>query len=105
MSVVEGLTIQIHVCGTYVLSVKWFILLIGSGSVWIFFRIMRECEMYYIEEGNFTPLAFLTSGGIYMSNECKKFINRLANLQARRNVEEYGGFGESSCNQAEIFSS
>ena len=35
MSVVEGLKIQIHVCGTYVLSV-WFTLLIGFGSVWIF---------------------------------------------------------------------
>ena len=34
MSVVEGLKIQIHVCGTYVLSV-WFTLLIGFGSVWI----------------------------------------------------------------------
>ena len=38
MSVVEGLKIQIHVCGTYVLSV-WFTLLIGFGSVWIFSRI------------------------------------------------------------------
>ena len=37
MSVVEGLKIQIHVCGTYVLSV-WFTLLIGFGSVWIFSR-------------------------------------------------------------------
>ena len=37
MSVVEGLKIQIHVCGTYVLSV-WFTLLIGFGSVWIFFH-------------------------------------------------------------------
>ena len=35
MSVVEGLKMQIHVCGTYVLSV-WFTLLIGFGSVWIF---------------------------------------------------------------------
>ena len=41
MSVVEGLKIQIHVCGTYVLSV-WFTLLIGFGSVWIFSR--RVCE-------------------------------------------------------------
>ena len=31
---------------------------------------------------------FLTSGGI--SKECKRFINRLANLQARRKGEEYG---------------
>ena len=38
MSVVEGLKIQIHVCGTYVLSV-WFTLLIGFGSVWIFSNI------------------------------------------------------------------
>ena len=40
MSVVEGLKIQIHVCGTYVLSV-WFTLLIGFGSVWIFSRFQR----------------------------------------------------------------
>ena len=33
----RGLKIQIHVCGTYVLSV-WFTLLIGYGSVWIFSR-------------------------------------------------------------------
>ena len=37
MSVVEGLKIQIHVCGTYVLSV-WLTLLIGFGSVWRFSR-------------------------------------------------------------------
>ena len=37
MSVVEGLKIQVHVCGTYVLSV-WFTLLIGFVSVWIFSR-------------------------------------------------------------------
>ena len=41
MSVVEGLKIQIHVCGTYVLSV-WFTLLIGFGSVWIFSRDLIE---------------------------------------------------------------
>ena len=41
-----------------------------------------------MEKGNFTPLVFLTSGG--MSKECKRFINRLANLQARRKGEEYG---------------
>ena len=40
MSVVEGLKIQIHVCGTYVLSV-WFTLLIGFGSVWIFSRVKQ----------------------------------------------------------------
>ena len=40
------------------------------------------------EKGNFTPLVFLTSGG--MSKECKRFINRLANLQARRKGEKYG---------------
>ena len=52
MSVVEGLKIQIHVCGTYVLSV-WFTLLIGFGSVWIFSRIMNVrtkgfCSMFGI---------------------------------------------------------
>ena len=44
MSVVEGLKIQIHVCGTYVLSV-WFTLLIGFGSVWIFSR--AEEQLFY----------------------------------------------------------
>ena len=38
-----------------------------------------------VEKGNFTPLVFLTSGG--MSKECKRFINRLANLQARKKGE------------------
>ena len=33
-----------------------------------------------MEKGNFTPLVFLTSGG--MSKECKRFINRKG--------EEYG---------------
>ena len=47
MSVVEGLKIQIHVCGTYVLSV-WFTLLIGFGSVWIFFHInmMQDLSVF-----------------------------------------------------------
>ena len=40
------------------------------------------------EKGNFTPLVFLTSGGMF--KECKRFINRLANLQARRKGEKYG---------------
>ena len=44
MSVVEGLKIQIHVCGTYVLSV-WFTLLIGFGSVWIFSRLVPVCTV------------------------------------------------------------
>ena len=41
-----------------------------------------------VEKGTFTPLVFLTSGG--MSKECKRFINRLADLQARKKGEEYG---------------
>ena len=41
-----------------------------------------------VEKGNFTPVVFLTSGG--MSKECKRFINRLVNLQARRKSERYG---------------
>ena len=44
--------------------------------------------MINVEKGNFTPLVFLTSQG--MSKECKRFINRLANLQARRKGEECG---------------
>ena len=53
-----------------------------------------------MEIGNFTPLVFLTSGG--MSKECKQFINRLANLQARRKGEEYGDVVRVLRNQAEI---
>ena len=44
MSVIEGLKIQIHVYGSYVLSV-WFTLLIGFGSVWIFSRINRIVQL------------------------------------------------------------
>ena len=33
-----------------------------------------------VEEATFTPAVFLTSGGV--SNECKQFINRLADLIA-----------------------
>ena len=47
MSVVEGLKIQIHVCGTYVLSV-WFTLLIGFGSVWIFSRFIDHLFVHSI---------------------------------------------------------
>ena len=45
-----------------------------------------------MEKGNFTPdpLVFLTSGGMSRECNCKRFINRLANLQARRKGEEYG---------------
>ena len=50
MSVVEGLKIQIHVCGTYVLSV-WFTLLIGFGSVWIFSRLPACYACYVISVG------------------------------------------------------
>ena len=45
MSVVESLKIQIHVCGTYVLS-GWFTLLIGFGSVWIFSRCVHKTPKF-----------------------------------------------------------
>ena len=51
MSVVEGLKIQIHVCGTYVLSV-WFTLLIGFGSVWIFSRLLLESSSLNLLDQN-----------------------------------------------------
>ena len=47
MSVVEGSKIQIHACGTYVLSV-WFTLLIGFGSVWMFSRFLQLCFMFFM---------------------------------------------------------
>ena len=75
-----GLKIQIHVCGTYVLSV-WFTLLIGFGSVWIFSRWEKSIlypsnvqesqgrkeagippESIAGGEGTFTPAVFSTSG-------------------------------------------
>ena len=40
-----------------------------------------------MEKVSFTPGVFLTSGG--MSNECKQFINRLADLIARKRKERY----------------
>ena len=40
-----------------------------------------------VEKATFTPAVFLTSGG--MSNECKQFINRLADLIARKRKERY----------------
>ena len=56
MSVVEGLKIQIHVCGTYVLSV-WFTLLIGFGSVWIFSHKLIQLT------SNLAPSLRLEPGG------------------------------------------
>ena len=47
MSVVEGLKIQVHVCGTYVLSV-WFTLFIGFGSVYIFSWLFKTCRVIRI---------------------------------------------------------
>ena len=40
-----------------------------------------------VEKGNFTPLVFLTSGG--MSRECTKFLNRLGELIANKRKEKY----------------
>ena len=40
-----------------------------------------------VERGNFTPLVFLTTGG--MSKECMRFNNRLADLLAKKKNERY----------------
>ena len=40
-----------------------------------------------MEKGTFTPAVFLTSGG--MSKECKRFVNRVADLIARKRKERY----------------
>ena len=40
-----------------------------------------------VEKATFTPAVFLTSGG--MSKEFKQFVNRLADLIARRRKEGY----------------
>ena len=40
-----------------------------------------------VEKATLTPAVFLTSGG--MSNECKQFVNRLADLIARKREERY----------------
>lgn len=40
-----------------------------------------------VEKATFTPSVFLTSGG--MSKECKRFVNTLADLIARKRKEMY----------------
>ena len=40
-----------------------------------------------VEKGNFAPLVFLTSGG--MSPECKRFLNRLAELHVIKKKTRY----------------
>ena len=40
-----------------------------------------------MEKASFTPAVFLTSG--CMSNECQQFVNRLADLIARKRKERY----------------
>ena len=40
-----------------------------------------------MEKATFTPAVFLTSGG--MSNECKQFVIKLADLIARKRKERY----------------
>ena len=61
---------------------------IFSGAAF-FLNPRKAIKVLNVENGNFTPLVLLTSGG--MSKECKRFINRLANLQARRKgAQEYG---------------
>ena len=49
----------------------------------------EECleRVLNVEKATFTLAVFLTSGG--MSNECKQFINRLADLIARKRKERY----------------
>ena len=43
--------------------------------------------MLNVERATFTPAVFLTAGG--MSNECKRFVNRVADLIARKRKEKY----------------
>ena len=40
-----------------------------------------------MEKATFTPAVFLTTGG--MSKECKRFVNRVADLIARKRKERY----------------
>ena len=40
-----------------------------------------------VEKATFTPAVFLTTGG--MSKECKRFVNRVADLIARKRKERY----------------
>ena len=39
-----------------------------------------------VEKATFTPAVFLTTGG--MSKECKRFVNRVADLIARKKERE-----------------
>ena len=48
--------------------------------------IQRE-RVLNVEKSTFTPAVFLTSRG--MSKECKQFVNRLADLIARKKRERY----------------
>ena len=43
--------------------------------------------MLNVEKSTFTPAVFLTSRG--MSKECKQFVNRLADLIARKRKGRY----------------
>ncbi len=44
-------------------------------------------RVMHVERGNFTPLVFLTTGG--MAPECKRFFNRVSNLIAEKKKEDY----------------
>ena len=44
-------------------------------------------RVLHAEKGNFTPLVFLTTGG--MSPECKRFFNRVSSLIANKKKEDY----------------
>ena len=78
MSVVEGLKTQIHVCGTYFLSV-WFTLLIGFGSVWIFSRYCYNVVYVknYIQDRRVDPLG----RGLCQSIIYQQLIRRVLLLQ------------------------
>ena len=53
----------------------------------IFFRhLIRQKEKREHPVG-LTPAVFLTTGG--MSNECKRIVNRVADLMARKRKERY----------------
>ena len=92
MSVVEGLKIQIHVCGTYVLSV-WFTLLIGFGSVWIFSRKVRRVTKHAYRL-NINNKGIIDQGPIIL-------ITRQANNQSLNSAQNQGD-QESSIRQQRL---
>ena len=57
-------------------------------EIWRFLvRLQNKKATQTVEKATFTPAVFLTTGG--MSKECKRFVNRVADLIAGKRKERY----------------